>query len=154
MNEHVPPSLAENTAEKQRGRPFLPGQSGNPNGRPKGSRNRVTQAVEALIHSKAEALASKAIEMALGGDGGMVRSLLGMAVPSHRGRPVEFEPPKIETAVDSVSASSAVLGACAAAELSPAEAKEVMELFATHVRTIEVAELEERLAALENKQQK
>jgi len=117
MNEHVPPSLAENTAEKQRGRPFLPGQSGNPNGRPKGSRNRVTQAVEALIHSKAEALASKAIEMALGGDGGMVRSLLGMAVPSHRDRPVEFELPKIETAADAVSASSAVLAACAAGEL-------------------------------------
>ena len=49
---------ADNTAEKQRGRPFEPGQSGNPNGRPKGSRNRVSHAVEALIHGKAEALAA------------------------------------------------------------------------------------------------
>jgi hypothetical protein len=30
---------AESTAKKQHGRPFKPGQSGNPAGRPKGSRN-------------------------------------------------------------------------------------------------------------------
>ena len=33
---------AENTAPKQRGRPFRPGASGNPRGRPKGARNRAT----------------------------------------------------------------------------------------------------------------
>ena len=32
--------MADNTAKKQRGRPYEPGQSGNPAGRPKGSRNR------------------------------------------------------------------------------------------------------------------
>jgi Family of unknown function (DUF5681) len=36
-------SSADNTARKQRiGRPFKPGQSGNPNGRPKGARNKLT----------------------------------------------------------------------------------------------------------------
>lgn len=35
---------AESTARKQQiGRPFLPGQSGNPLGRPKGSRNRLAE---------------------------------------------------------------------------------------------------------------
>ena len=32
--------MAANTAKKQRGRPFEPGRSGNPAGRPKGSRNK------------------------------------------------------------------------------------------------------------------
>ncbi len=32
---------AETTAKKQRGRPFPPGVSGNPSGRPKGSRNEL-----------------------------------------------------------------------------------------------------------------
>ncbi|MGB6419402.1 MAG: DUF5681 domain-containing protein, partial [Pseudolabrys sp.] len=36
------PKPAENTAQKQRGRPFEPGKSGNPKGRPKGSRNQAT----------------------------------------------------------------------------------------------------------------
>ena len=36
-------SNAEITASKQRGTPFKPGQSGNPAGRPKGSRNRLAE---------------------------------------------------------------------------------------------------------------
>jgi Family of unknown function (DUF5681) len=43
-------ATADKTATKQRrGRPFKPGQSGNPKGRPKGARNRLgTQFLEAL----------------------------------------------------------------------------------------------------------
>lgn len=33
---------ADLTAPKQRGRPFMPGQSGNPSGRPKGAKNKLT----------------------------------------------------------------------------------------------------------------
>jgi hypothetical protein len=33
--------MADNTAKKQRGRPFEPGRSGNPAGRPRGSRNKL-----------------------------------------------------------------------------------------------------------------
>ena len=44
------PAPADNTAEKQRGRPFQPGQSGNPAGRSKGSRNKLGQAfLDALV---------------------------------------------------------------------------------------------------------
>lgn len=149
----IPPSPAENTAEKQRGRPFEPGQSGNPKGRPKGSRNRVTQAVEALIHGQAEALGAKAVEKALEGDASMLRALLGTLMPTRRERTVEFELPKLESAADAVKASSAVISACAAGELSPNEASEIMGLISTHVRTIEAAELEQRIAALEKMQE-
>jgi hypothetical protein len=42
------PAPADNTAPKQRakppGKPFQPGQSGNPAGRPKGSRNKLSEA--------------------------------------------------------------------------------------------------------------
>jgi Family of unknown function (DUF5681) len=143
---------AEQSAQKQRGRPFEPGQSGNPNGRPKGARNRVTRAVEALIDGKGEALGAKAVEKALQGDSPMLRALLSTLVPPQRERTVEFELPKIESAADAVKASSAVIAACAAGELSPHEARQIMELISTHVRTIEVAELEARVAVLEKKQ--
>jgi hypothetical protein len=145
--------LAENAAHKpQRGRPFELGQSGNPNGRPKGSRNRVTRAIEALIDGQGEALGAKAVEKALAGDPNMLRALLSTLVPTRRERTVEFELPKIESAADSVKASSAVLSACAAGELSPREASEIMGLISTHVRTMEVVELETRVAAPEKKQ--
>jgi Family of unknown function (DUF5681) len=144
---------AENSTEKPRGRPFEPGQSGNPNGRPKGSRNRVTRAVEALIDGQGEALGAKAVEKALAGDSTMLRVLLSTLVPTRRERTIEFELPKIESAADALKASCAVITACAAGELSPDEATEIMGLISTHVRTIEVAELEARLTALEKRQE-
>ena len=144
--------FAESSREKQRGRPFEPGQSGNPNGRPKGARNIVTRVVEALIEGQAEALGAKAVEKALEGDSPMLRALLSTLVPP-RERTVEFELPKIESAADALKASSGVIAACAAGELSPHEATEIMGLISTHVRTIEVAELEVGVTALEKRQQ-
>jgi len=144
--------LAEQGAQK-RGRPFEPGQSGNPNGRPKGARNSVTRALERLIDAQGEALGAKAVEKALQGDSPMLRALLSTLVAPRRERTVEFELPKIESAADARKASSAVISACAAGELSPHEATEIMGLISTHVRTIEVAELEARLSAVEKRQE-
>jgi hypothetical protein len=47
-------SAADNAAGKQRGRPFARGQSGNPTGRPRGLRNKVTVAVEGLMGQYAQ----------------------------------------------------------------------------------------------------
>jgi hypothetical protein len=105
-----------------------------------------------LIDGQGEALGAKAVDKALQGDSTMLRALLGTLVPPRRERTVEFELPKIESAADALKASSAVIAACAAGELSPHEASEIMGLISTHVRAIEVAELELRVAALEKKQ--
>jgi hypothetical protein len=148
------PSDLDRCTPKLRGRPFAPGQSGNPQGRPKGSRNRVTRAVEALIEGQGEALGAKALEKALDGDAGMLRAALNILVPIRRDRTVEFELPKIETAADAITASSAVLIACSRGEISPNEANQILALLASHVRMLETSDIEQRLAALEAKQQK
>ena len=44
--------------------PFVPGVSGNPNGRPKGTRNRLTLARAALFGSEREEVARKLAELA------------------------------------------------------------------------------------------
>jgi Family of unknown function (DUF5681) len=143
-------SPAVNTAEiLRRGRPFEPGQSGNPNGRPRGSRNRATLAAEALINNKAQELTEKALELALKGDSPLLRGLLSTFVPACRERPVELDFPKIETAADAIAASSAVLAALADGTLTPGQAREVMELLSSYARTLQGAELEARIAALE-----
>lgn len=41
---------ADTTAQKQRGRPFEPGKSPNPAGRPKGSRNKLGEAFIQALH--------------------------------------------------------------------------------------------------------
>jgi Family of unknown function (DUF5681) len=142
----------ENTAAKQRGRPFEPGKSGNPNGRPKGSRNQATMLAEALLDGEAEAITRKLINTALEGDTTALRLCLERLLAPRRERRVAFEFPEIiETAADAVRASSMVLGECAAGNLSPSEASEIMGLISSHVRVLEVTEIESRLAALENK---
>ncbi len=149
--ESRPP--AENTAKKQRGRPFKAGRSGNPEGRPRGSRNKATMAVEALLDGEAKAIARKAVEKALEGDMAAVRLCLERVLPPRRDRPVVFDLPKIEGVSDALNASSAVLTACAAGTLSPGEAVEVMGLISGHVRVLEMTEIEARLTAVEKARQ-
>src|SRR5258708_3319573 len=107
--ESRPPT--ENTAKKQRGRPFKAGWSGNPEGRPRGSRNKATMAVEALLDGEANAIARKAVEKALEGDMAALRLCLERVLPPRRDRPVVFDLPKIEGVSDALNASSAVLTA-------------------------------------------
>src|SRR5919197_2678399 len=156
-NELITPSMdaiesrspAENTAKKQRGRPFRAGRSGNPEGRPRGSRNKATMAIEALLDGDAEGIARKAVEKALEGDIAALRLCLERVLPPRRDRPVVFDLPKIEGGSDALNASSAVLTACAAGTLSPGEAVEIMGLVSRHVRVLEMIEIEARLTALE-----
>jgi hypothetical protein len=42
---------AISNGEKPRGRPFEPGNNANPNGRPKGSRNKLSEAFTAALHA-------------------------------------------------------------------------------------------------------
>ena len=75
---------AENTAQQQRGRPFEKGTSGNPSGRPRGSRNATTLALEALLDGQANALTQKAIDLALAGDMAALRLCLDRILPPAR----------------------------------------------------------------------
>ena len=58
---------AAKTAKKQ-GRPFKKGKSGNPAGRPQGSRNKATLAMERLLNGEADRLTLKAVDLAMKGD--------------------------------------------------------------------------------------
>ena len=53
-------------------------------GRPKGARNRTTQAVLALLEGEAEAIGRKAVEMALAGDSVALRLCLDRLAPPRR----------------------------------------------------------------------
>src|SRR5918993_4194763 len=131
---------------------FKPGQSGNPKGRPLGSRHKATLALDKLLDGEADAITRKAIEMAKAGDTVALRLCLDRIAPVRKDRPVTFALPAIEATADVVKASAALLQAVASGELTPSEAAELGKLIEAHVRAIEVTEIQERLARLEAQQ--
>jgi uncharacterized protein DUF5681 len=137
------------TATKQRGKPFAPGQSGNPKGRPAGSRNKATLAIDALLDGEGEALTRKAITLAKAGDMQALKLCMDRIVPPRRDRPVTFTLPKIEGPADAATAMSAILAAAAQGELTPIEAGELAELLDVYVRTVETNDLAKRIEQLE-----
>jgi hypothetical protein len=70
---------------------FASGRSGNPAGRPKGSRNRATQLAEALVEERAEPLLAKMIEVAEAGDAGLLRLFFKAIISPARDACVELD---------------------------------------------------------------
>ena len=143
--------MAENTAGKQRGKPFPKGRSGNPRGKPKGARHKTTLLAEKLMQNDAENIVNAVLMAARAGDMTAARIVLDRIAPTRRDNPVTFALPKIKRPADAVAASAAILSAVAGGRLTPGEALEVFKLIEGFVKTLEVAELEERLAELEER---
>lgn len=122
--------------------------AGNP-GKPRGARHKATQAALALLDGEAGALTRKAVEMALAGDTTALRLCLERIAPPRRDAPVQFDLPRMESAMDAAKAAAAVLEAVAAGDLTPTEGAHLMGLVETYRRTLETSELEARVAALE-----
>jgi Family of unknown function (DUF5681) len=130
---------------------FSKGQSGNPRGRPKGARHKTTVAMEALLEGEGQEITRKAIELAKNGDTVALRLCLERLIPVRKDRPIRFALPPIENPADLTKATSALLAAVAAGDLTPSEAAELGKLVDAHVKAVEAADFAERLAALEAK---
>ena len=128
---------------------FKPGQSGNPAGKPKGTRNATALALEALLDGQASALTQKAINLALAGDMAALRLCLDRILPPRKDSPVAFELPEIKTLNDTVPAMGALVKAVGQGDLTPTEAGELTKMVQAFAKIIETAELEERVRKLE-----
>ena len=80
-----------------------------------------------------------------------LRLCLDRIAPARKDAPISISLPPVTSAADAVAASSALLDAMAAGDISPGEAAPVMALLVSHKGLIEVADLERRIAALEEK---
>ncbi len=140
---------AAKTVKKQPGRPFKKGKSGNPAGRPQGSRNKATLAIDELLDGEADKLTRKAVELAMEGDTTALRLCLERLCPPRKDRPVSFDLPTMETPVDAVAAMAALLAAVAQGEVTPGEAQTIAAVIEAQRRVIECEDHERRLRALE-----
>lgn len=143
--------MAETAARKQRGpgRPFKPGVSGNPGGRPIGRRNTTTLAVEALLDGEAEAITRRAIEAALAGDMAAIRLVMDRVAPVRKSRPIQIDLPDVSDARGVAQAQATVVAAVAGGELSPDEGMALSGLLEARRKALETEELEARIRRLE-----
>lgn len=128
---------------------FTPGQSGNPKGRPAGSRNKVTLAMEKLLDKDARAITNKAISLAKAGDTVALRLCLERIYPPRKGSPVTFALPDLTNSGDVRAAAMSVLQAVSEGRISPEEGSAITPLIEAVRRSIETDELGRRLEALE-----
>lgn len=121
---------------------------GNP-GRPRGARHRTSLAIEALLDGDAEGLTRKAVDMALQGDTTALRLCLERVCPPRKDAPVQFDLPPMESAGDAAQAAGAIVVAVAQGDLTPLEGASLMGLIENYRRTLELTEIERRMANLE-----
>jgi hypothetical protein len=129
---------------------FQKGQSGNPEGRPPGSRSKATLLIEQLLGDATKDITKKAIELAKAGDTTALRLCMDRIVPARKDRHIPFKLPKMESPEHAVKAAAAIVEAVAAAELTPSEAAEMMKLVEGYTRILETEDHEQRLRALES----
>lgn len=140
---------AENSAGKQRGKPFPKGKSGNPKGKPQGARNRTTIAIQELLDGEAAAITRTCIKLALEGDTTALRLCMERIAPSPKDRAIRFPMPPALTAQGIIESLGRVIEAVGNGVITPAEGSSLASLLDTQRRGVELVSIEARIAALE-----
>jgi hypothetical protein len=128
---------------------FKPGVSGNPRGKPKGSRHKSTMAAMVLLSGEAEALTRVAIKAALAGDLTALKLCLDRIIPPTKDHPVDVKLPKMATVADLPGFTGALLNAVSSGNLGPSEAEKLCKIATAHREAIQISDFEQRIADLE-----
>ncbi len=130
-------------------RRFKPGESGNPQGRPAGARNKANRALDALAEGEANAIVQAMIDKAKEGDAVAARTILDRVWPARKSARIQFDLPSISRLNEIPAAIEAINRQVADGELSPEEGAAIVGLVEAQRRTLESNEIIARIEALE-----
>ena len=128
---------------------YKKGASGNPSGRPTGSRNRATLMAEQFLEGQSEQLIRKVVDMANGGNILAMRLCLERVLPIRKERTIELELPPAKNAQDLAANYDRVLAAVSEGRITPTEAQSLTEILDSQARLFENVDMERRLQELE-----
>jgi hypothetical protein len=130
-----------------RGRPFEPGNKMG-RGRPKGSRNKVTEEAREIFQTHAASVVRKGISLALQGDTRLLTTLMNRALGPHA-FPKKFGKLSMRTTDDLLQISDLVATKLGAGKITLIEAQELCSLIEQRRKVIETHEFGKRLQNLE-----
>jgi hypothetical protein len=130
---------------------FQKGQSGNPAGRPPGSRNKTTMLAEQMMDGETESIVRVVIDRAKAGDPAAMKLCLERLLPRRSERTISFELPPLTGVTDAASAIATVAEALGGGELTPGEAANLMKVIEAYASTLERATFERRLQDLQSR---
>ena len=125
---------------------FKKGESGNPDGRPKGAKDKRTQYRE-LFDPHADDLIQKAIDLALAGDTACLKMCIDRLVSPFRAKNATVTLDDIEGTL--TEKGEKIIMSMGSGELSPSDASSMLSALAAQARIIEIEELEKRVSDLE-----
>ena len=130
---------------------FKPGESGNPAGRPKGSRNRNSNQLKQRLMENAEGILDAMVAQALAGDSAAAALVVNRVLPTLR---PQSELVTFTLHVDQPISRQAeeVLLAISRGEVAPDVGKKVIEAIQSLAQVRAVEDLAQRIEALEAKQ--
>ncbi len=138
---------------------FLPGQSGNPAGRPRRGTCLTTAIVKSLDASdpaggtRRERLAKLMIDMALAGDVRFAVEIAKRDANPGTGAGPQLDLPKLVDASSCMDAMSAIFAAIGTGDLDPTEAQKLAAVVELARKSIETLSFDRRLVALEEEKE-
>lgn len=141
--------MPENTGALQESSRFKKGRSGNPQGKPKGARNKSTLAAEALLEGSLDKICKRVEEEALNGNMQAAKMILDRFIPVRKDRVIKIDLPMISTCEDVLLVIGYVVNAVGNGTISPSEGESLSRTIDLYSKALETNQLERRLNELE-----
>ena len=139
----------ENSGKIQAKGKYRKGCSGNPNGKPKGARNKSTLAAEALLEGSLERICKKVEEEALNGNMQAAKMILERFLPPRKDRCIEIDIPSVDTFEDILNVVGFIVNAVGKGKITPSEGELLARTVESYSKALETYQFESRLKDVE-----